>query len=93
MNPISRLLGRQSLFFLGLGLVCALMYPVTPDGLHWVSIAAASLGWFWGVLLGVENALARRRGELGTTLSQYERPPPDTPFDPPPLERWSGRGR
>ena len=94
MNPVIRLLGRQSLFFLALGVICACVYPLTPDGLHWVSLAAASLAWFWGVLLGIENVLARHRGELGTTTTAaYERPPPDTPFDPPPLERWGGRGR
>ena len=93
MNPLLRLVGRQSLFFFGLGVLCSVTYPVAPAEFHGIILGAVGVAWFWAVMLGIENLLARRRGELGTTLSQYERPPPDTPFDPPPLERWSGRGR
>lgn len=57
-------LGRRTLFFFGVAVVCLLMLVPTPAEFRWLNVAMASLAAFWGVLLGVEEtATARRQRE------------------------------
>jgi hypothetical protein len=53
-------IGRRSLFFLGVAVVCLLRIPPTPNQYRWVNISMACLAVFWAVLLGIESVLHHR---------------------------------
>ena len=63
---MTRLIGRRPLFFLGCGIVCALLIGPTPAEFRWVNLVMIGLALFWAVLLSVEElARARRRRHAG----------------------------
>ena len=69
-------IGRRSLFFLGVAVVCLLLILPTPSEYRWVNIAMACLAVFWAVLLGIESVLHHR-----------SRPDEGFPEDDPPVRR------
>ena len=54
-------IGRRSLFFAALALVCVLLLPPTPAEYRWVDLAAAGLSGFWATMIGIEDLLTARR--------------------------------
>ncbi|TMK96575.1 MAG: hypothetical protein E6G40_11090 [Actinobacteria bacterium] len=75
-----RPLGRRAVFFWVATLVCVAMVPAMPPELRWVAWATAGIGFFWAVLLSLEDLLGP--GEPPA----FRFPPvvPEMPFPPPP---------
>jgi hypothetical protein len=74
-----RIVGRRSLFFLVLTVLCLVMVPPTPPEFRWVAWGAAGLAFFWAVLLGLEDLTrpqAERRDEVPTEVEMPFAPPP-----------------
>ncbi len=59
MRPV---IGRRSLFFLALAIVCALMIPVMPAEFRWVNLTMIGIALFWAVMMAGEELARRRRG-------------------------------
>jgi hypothetical protein len=52
--------GRRSMFFGALALLCLIMIEPTPDQYRWVNLVGAGLALFWCVMLFLEHrSLAR----------------------------------
>ncbi len=78
-----RTIGRRSLFFGAIAVVCVLLVPFTPGELRWVDWSAACLGGFWALLFAIEDSL--RPGEPGKPKdSAASIPQTESPFGPPP---------
>jgi hypothetical protein len=75
-----RTIGRRAMFFWGTSLVCVALIPIMPSEFRWVAEATAGLGFFWAVLLSIEDLLAPR----GTVRDRFEPAGPESPFAPPP---------
>jgi hypothetical protein len=73
-----RTIGRRSIFFAFLALVCFLLVPVTPPEFRLVAWGAGSLASLWAVLLGIEE-VTRPRAER----SQPMQAEVEMPFAPP----------
>lgn len=75
-----RAIGRRPLFFWVASLVCVVLVPAMPRELRWVAWATAGIGFFWAVLLSLEDLLGP--GEP----PEVRFPPvvPQPPFSPPP---------
>jgi hypothetical protein len=57
-------IGRRPLFFLVVAAVCVALLPPTPPEFRWVNVSAAGTAVFWGILLAIEEVVARRQGAL-----------------------------
>jgi hypothetical protein len=57
-------IGRRPLFFLVVAVVCVALLPPTPPEFRWVNVSAAATAMFWGILLAIEEVVARRQGAL-----------------------------
>ena len=66
-------IGRRSLFFAFLALICLALIPPTPPELRWVCMSIAALALLWSILLAVEELLGKREtGEQsGSTTNQH----------------------
>lgn len=53
-------IGRRSLVFLLLAVICLALLPLTPADFRWVNLSMAGLALFWSVLLVFED-LSRER--------------------------------
>jgi len=81
---VRRTIGRRALFFGLMGLVCAVLIPVTPPELRWVDWFTAGLAAFWTILLALED-LSRPGPEPESDLTGGRAlNEPQTPFGPPP---------
>ena len=60
--------GRRPLFFAIVAVICLLLAPVTPAEDRWVNYVAAGLAAFWSILLALEVAAGRGRGERSAGL-------------------------
>jgi hypothetical protein len=59
-------LGRRTLFFLILGVICLVMIPPTPSEFRALNVGMAFLAFFWAVALALEDlANARTAGRRG----------------------------
>ena len=47
-------MGRRSLFFGALALLCLIMIEPTPEQYRWVNLVGAGLALFWCVMLFIE---------------------------------------
>lgn len=60
-------IGPRPLFFGLLAILCAGLLPFTPSEFRWVNWAMIALAVFWGIMLGIEEAVGtrdlRRRAE------------------------------
>ena len=64
-----RAIGRRALFFLITSLVCVALVPPAPADLRWVAWVTAGIGFFWAVLLTVEDLIGpESRSETPTEL-------------------------
>jgi hypothetical protein len=52
-------IGRRTLFFAGLAVVCMALLPATPSEFRWVNFAMAGLALLWAVALGIEEVAGR----------------------------------
>ena len=50
-----RLIGRRAMFFWIASLVCVALVPASPAEFRWVPWVTAGIGFFWAVLLTVED--------------------------------------
>lgn len=50
-----RVIGRRAVFFWVSALVCVVMVPVMPPEFRWVAWVTAGIGFFWAILLSVED--------------------------------------
>jgi hypothetical protein len=75
-----RAIGRRAMFFWVTSLVCVALVPAMPPEFRWVAWVTAGLGFFWAVLLSIEDLLAPR----GTIKDAFEQSGPESPFAPPP---------
>ena len=75
-----RPVGRRAVFFWVATLVCVAMVPAMPSEFRWVALATAGIGFFWAVLLSLEDLLGPG------ALPDLRFPPvvPAVPFPPPP---------
>lgn len=48
-------IGRRPLFFAALAVLCLIMLDPTPAQYRWVNLLGAGLGFFWGVMLFLEE--------------------------------------
>jgi hypothetical protein len=74
-----RALGRRSLFFAFLAVVCVALVPVTPTEFRWVAWFGAAVGTFWAVLIGIEDftrPMAERRERAEAEMEMPFAPPP-----------------
>jgi hypothetical protein len=74
-----RTLGRRSLFFTFLAVICAVLVPLMPSEFRWVAWLAAGLATFWAVLLGIEDITrpkAERPDRADTEMEMPFAPPP-----------------
>ena len=75
-----RIVGRRSLFFSTLALICFVLVPFCPPEFRWVAWGAGGLAALWAVLLGIEGFTRphteRRQGRIPAEV--------DNPFAPPP---------
>jgi hypothetical protein len=76
-----RTLGRRSLFFAFLAVVCVVLVPVTPAEFRWVAWLAAGLATFWAVLIGIEDVTRPRAERHARAETETEM---EMPFAPPP---------
>ena len=60
--------GRRPLFFTVVALVCIVLTPATPAEFRWVNYLTTGLAAFWAVLLALEVAAGRGRGERSAGL-------------------------
>jgi hypothetical protein len=75
-----RAIGRRALFFWITSLVCVALVPAMPPELRWAAWATAGIGFFWAVLLSLEDLLTP--GEPADL--RFPPVPPEVPFSPPP---------
>ena len=81
-----RRLGRRTLFFAVLSLVCVLLVPAMPPEFRWVAWFSAGLGAFWALAMAIEDL-------SGPSDPKRKSPGPfhpPTPFEPPPPPGRSG---
>jgi hypothetical protein len=79
-------IGRRALFFWLASLVCVALVPATPRDLRYVTWATAALGFFWAILLSLEDLLTPRPADGGSAprMGWQSEPVDEMPFDPPP---------
>ena len=68
--------GRRPLFFLAVAVISLLLWIPTPSDFRWVNVVMASLGFFWFVLLGIEERQARK-----VSADETPRPVAPTPYE------------
>jgi hypothetical protein len=49
------MIGRRALFFGVTALVCVVMVPAMPSEFRWVAWVTAGIGFFWAILLSIED--------------------------------------
>ena len=55
-------LGRRTLFFAALCLICLGMTAVTPAEFRWLSLSMAGLAAFWSLAFAIEDVSTLRHG-------------------------------
>ena len=85
-------IGRRALFFWLASLVCVALVPATPADLRYVTWGTAALGFFWAILLSLEDLLTSGPAQGGSrTPTVVEAVPVDEmPFEPPPAPGRQG---
>jgi hypothetical protein len=58
------MIGRRPLFFLVISVVAVALFPLTPGEFRLANVITAGVAFFWAVLLGIEEIVARRQGVL-----------------------------
>jgi hypothetical protein len=79
-TPPRRTIGQRAIFFWVAALVCVLLVPASPSEFRWVVWDTAALGFFWALVLTVEDLL----GPGGAVGDRIERDSSGSPFAPPP---------
>jgi hypothetical protein len=55
-------IGRRTLFFAALCVICLVMVPVTPAEFRWLNLAMAGLAAFWSLAFVIEDVSTARHG-------------------------------
>jgi hypothetical protein len=87
---VQRRIGRRTLFFGLIALICLVLVPAMPVEFRWVAWGSAILAGIWAILFFIED-LARREPREEVVLPEKVPVEPQTPFPPPPPPRVGRR--